>query len=81
MSFTQLVGLNLERNKIADFPNIILQLCIELVTLRLRENPIRISVLEAKESYPQFSERRRLKLKRELDAGTIAEADLFPCDS
>lgn len=81
MSLSRLIGLNLDSNRISDFPNVVLQLCDELLTLRLRDNPIRMHVLEAKESYAMFNERRRLKLKRQIDSGTIKEADLCPADN
>lgn len=77
---TQLIGLNLEGNKIVDFPNAILRDCTELVTLRLKNNPITMPVLEAKEAYAEFASRRRIKFRRQLDAGTITEADLDPAD-
>lgn len=80
MSLTQLTALNLEHNKISDFPDVVLQMCVELVTLRITDNPIRMQTLEAKASYADFAERRRVKLRRQLDAGTITEADLMPCD-
>ncbi|CDF38927.1 Leucine-rich repeat-containing protein [Chondrus crispus] len=80
MSLTQLTALNLEHNKLADFPNVILQMCVELVTLRLTDNPMRMAALEGKASYVDFAERRRTKLRRQLDAGTITEADLLPCN-
>lgn len=81
MSLTQLIALNLESNKVSDFPNALLQYCTELVTLRLRDNPITMPVLVAMQSYPTFCDRRRLKLKRQIDSGAISEADLYPADN
>lgn len=80
-SLTQLIGLNLESNKISSFPDAILISCTELVTLRLKNNPITMQVLEAKEAYAEFASRRLVKFRRQLDAGTITEADLDPADN
>lgn len=76
----QMIGLNLDNNDISDLPNEILETCTELVTLRLRANPITMSVLEEKQSYSQFNARRNMKFRRQLDSGTISEADLLPAD-
>lgn len=81
MALTQLTVLDLESNQITDFPNTVLQFCTELETLRVRDNPIRMPVLEAKDSYATFCDRRRLKLKRKIDSGAISEADLYPADN
>lgn len=80
MHLTQLIALNLEDNQLKDFPNEILQGCSELVTLRLRSNPISMQLLEMKDAFSQFHHRRTIKFKRQLDAGTISEADLRPAD-
>lgn len=80
MSLRQLIALNLDSNKLCDFPDAILQTCTELVTLRLRDNPITMSHLESKESYCHFSHRRQIKFKRQLDSGAVSASDLFPAD-
>lgn len=80
ISLARLITLNLDSNKISDFPNVMLQLCADLLTLRLHENPIKMSVLEAKDAFPAFNERRRNKLRRQITAGAITEADLCPAD-
>lgn len=80
MALRHLIALKLDSNSISDFPDSMLQLCTELVTLRLRNNPIKMSVLECKEPYAAFSERRQIKFKRQLDAGTLALQDLNPAD-
>lgn len=80
-SLNHLITLNLDNNNIRDFPDKILEACSELLRLRLRANPITMSILEGKESYRQFNARRSLKFKRQLDAGSISEADLLPADS
>lgn len=77
---TQLIGLNLEENRITDFPNEILASCTELVTLRLRRNPIRMPQLEAKPAYSDFVHRRDIKYRRQLNMGTVALSDLNPAD-
>lgn len=81
MAWTQMISLNLDHNEITDFPNAMLLACTAMVTLRLRSNPITMAVLEAKTAYPQFDARRNLKLKRQIDAGSIVESDLRPADS
>lgn len=80
MHLSQLIALNLDDNQLKDFPNEILQGCSEMVTLRLRSNPISMQLLEMKDAYSQFHHRRTIKFKRQLDAGTISEADLRPAD-
>lgn len=80
-ALNQLVTLNLDNNNIKDFPDKILESCTELLTLRLRANPIKMGVLKSKDSYHQFNARRSLKFKRQLEAGTIAEADMLPADN
>lgn len=80
-ALTQLIMFNLDNNNISDFPDQILETCTELVKLRLRSNPLKMTVLEGKDSYSQFNARRNIKFKRQLDAGTITEADLLPADS
>lgn len=77
----QLISLNMDNNQILDFPNEILEACTELVTLRLRGNPITLTILEQKEAFGQFDSRRKMKFKRQLDAGGITLADLVPADS
>ena len=80
MSLSKLKALELNNNSIADCPNVILQLCPDLEVLTLRKNTIKMHVLEAKEPYQEFEQRRRLKLKRHLDAGTTTLEDLQPAD-
>ncbi len=80
MSLSRLISLRLDNNNISDFPGVVLQLCPDLTTLRLRGNPITMSILEAKNSYHVFEDRRRVLLKRQVDAGTITLADLAPAD-
>lgn len=81
MALHQLIALNLDDNRIADFPNEIFENCTELVTLRLRGNPVTMALLEDKESYMQFNNRRSIKFKRQLEAGSVSESDLLPADS
>lgn len=80
MSLTRLISLKLDKNEIGDFPNVILQLCADLITLSLRENPIKMSVLEKKDALQLFEERRGLHLKRQLEAGNLSMEDLEPAD-
>lgn len=80
MSFSRLISLRLDNNGIQDFPAVILQLCPDLTTLRLRGNPIKMADLEAKDMYQTFEDRRRATLKRQVEAGTINPEDLLPAD-
>lgn len=80
-SLPRLISFNLDHNDILDFPNSILHSCTALVTLRLRGNPMTLNSLQEKAAFDQFDARRKLKLKRQLDAGTVLEADLIPADS
>ncbi|KAI0566211.1 Leucine-rich repeat containing protein [Gracilaria domingensis] len=81
MSLRSLSALTLDANRITDFPNTILQLCKDLVTLRLRANPIKMSVLEAKPAYSEFAERRRIRFRRQIETGSVAVEDLNPADT
>ena len=80
MSLTRLISLKLDKNKITDFPNVILQLCADLITLSLRGNPIKMNVLEAKDAFALFEERRGLHLRRQVEAGNLKMEDLEPAD-
>lgn len=80
MSLTRLKTLNLDNNQISDCPNVILQMCADLKTLRIRKNPIKMSILEAKDCYHAFEERRRMKLRRQIDSASVTLQDLEPAD-
>ncbi|CAN8073028.1 unnamed protein product [Agarophyton chilense] len=81
MSLRSLSALTLDANRISDFPDAIFQVCKDLVTLRLRANPIKMNILEAKPAYNEFKERRRIRFKRQLDTGSITIEDLNPADT
>lgn len=81
MALRNLRELNLDSNKISDFPNGVFALCVELVILRLRQNPIVKTTLEGKESYITFEQRRQVKVKRQIDHGSLSDADLLITDS
>lgn len=80
MSLTRLISLKLDNNNIQDFPNVILQLCADLITLSLRGNPIKMNILQKKDAYVLFEERRALQIKRQIEAGIVNADDLDPAD-
>ncbi|PXF43496.1 Plant intracellular Ras-group-related LRR protein 7 [Gracilariopsis chorda] len=81
MALRSLIAFTLDSNRISDFPEAILQVCTDLITLRLRANPIKMNVLEVKPAYAEFAERRRIKFKRQIEAGSVSIEDLNPADS
>lgn len=79
-SLENLISFNLDNNRLSDFSNEILLACTALVTLRLHSNPITLQTLQEKPAFQMFQQRQKLKLKRQLDAGSISPQDLIPTD-
>lgn len=79
-NLAHLITLDLDHNKIPVFPSAILESCLDLITLRLKHNPIQMSTLQIIPAYHQFDQRRQTKLKRQIDNGTITLQDLNPAD-